>query len=331
MNIPSTEAPLILVVGSPRSGTTWLGKIFDSHPETFYRNEPESEMKLEELQPPTDDEARKRNQRTLHNYLEHLPRMHSTNVAGSLPIFRKQYESYVGYQMRRACIGSAKYASTYISRFPIPRLMSNDQIRRLRTVWKSLPALRQCDTFLDAMPPVNVVHIVRHPGGALASRLRGQKNGHMAPLEQKQWQTESVQQMLDTEAAEGIRVTSEELKTLSPSAVYVLLWALSNSKAMKDIEHKPGCLTIRYEDLCANPVDTSKKLFAHVGLPWHDQAESFLSQSTSHDSTRYYSVFKNPERAANRWREELPETEQQMIAELVGNNPAGRLFFSDDG
>jgi hypothetical protein len=32
----------ILVFGLPRSGTTWLGKIFDSHPETLYRHEPDS-------------------------------------------------------------------------------------------------------------------------------------------------------------------------------------------------------------------------------------------------------------------------------------------------
>ena len=31
-----------LVFGLPRSGTTWLGKIFDSHPMTLYRHEPDS-------------------------------------------------------------------------------------------------------------------------------------------------------------------------------------------------------------------------------------------------------------------------------------------------
>ncbi len=33
---------LVLVFGMPRSGTTWLGKIFDSHPETLYRHEPDA-------------------------------------------------------------------------------------------------------------------------------------------------------------------------------------------------------------------------------------------------------------------------------------------------
>lgn len=29
----------ILLFGLPRSGTTWLGKLFDSHPDTLYRHE----------------------------------------------------------------------------------------------------------------------------------------------------------------------------------------------------------------------------------------------------------------------------------------------------
>src|SRR5580692_5237881 len=32
---------VILILGSPRSGTTWLAKIFDSHPDILYRHEPD--------------------------------------------------------------------------------------------------------------------------------------------------------------------------------------------------------------------------------------------------------------------------------------------------
>ncbi len=38
---PSALAAPILVVGAPRSGTTWLAKIIDSHPDVLYRHEPD--------------------------------------------------------------------------------------------------------------------------------------------------------------------------------------------------------------------------------------------------------------------------------------------------
>ena len=36
----------LLLFGLPRSGTTWLGKIFDSHPDTLYWHEPDSVWRL---------------------------------------------------------------------------------------------------------------------------------------------------------------------------------------------------------------------------------------------------------------------------------------------
>ena len=30
---------LVMVLGAPRSGTSWVGKIFDSHPDVLYRRE----------------------------------------------------------------------------------------------------------------------------------------------------------------------------------------------------------------------------------------------------------------------------------------------------
>ena len=40
---------MILITGMGRSGTTWLGKIFDSFPETRFISEPESEVRMDEI------------------------------------------------------------------------------------------------------------------------------------------------------------------------------------------------------------------------------------------------------------------------------------------
>jgi hypothetical protein len=68
----------ILILGSPRSGTTWLAKIFDSHPDILYRHEPD------ELTPPTPG----------LNPTEQLRawlRQRGKSVAAKRPYFRKSW------------------------------------------------------------------------------------------------------------------------------------------------------------------------------------------------------------------------------------------------
>lgn len=36
---------ILLIFGIPRSGTTWLGKLFDSHPDIVYLHEPDSQFR----------------------------------------------------------------------------------------------------------------------------------------------------------------------------------------------------------------------------------------------------------------------------------------------
>ncbi len=40
---------LLLLFRMSRSGTTWLGKILDSHPDVLYIHEPDSEIKIKSV------------------------------------------------------------------------------------------------------------------------------------------------------------------------------------------------------------------------------------------------------------------------------------------
>lgn len=40
-------ARLLLLLSAPRSGSTWLGKIFDSHPDILYKHEPDTVLRIE--------------------------------------------------------------------------------------------------------------------------------------------------------------------------------------------------------------------------------------------------------------------------------------------
>ena len=90
-DIPSER--IVLLLGAPRSGTSWLGKIFDSHPDVLYRHEPDTVLRTWEL-----PWMCRRDEVHLHVdqariYLRQLIATATLKTAGSLPMFPKRYRA----------------------------------------------------------------------------------------------------------------------------------------------------------------------------------------------------------------------------------------------
>ena len=87
------EDGTILVFGMPRSGTTWLGKIFDSHTQTLYRHEPDSWRRLSTipLMPSMKDASQYAEDIQVFN--AGLSGIRAAKVCAKQPLFRKQYMS----------------------------------------------------------------------------------------------------------------------------------------------------------------------------------------------------------------------------------------------
>src|SRR5580692_7916394 len=101
-DIPS--ARVVLLLGAPRSGTSWLAKIFDSHPDVLYRHEPDTVVRTWDLpwMCPRDqvdayvDQARV--------YVRQLIETATLKTAGSRPMFAKRFESTPTHLLRAAII-----------------------------------------------------------------------------------------------------------------------------------------------------------------------------------------------------------------------------------
>src|SRR5215469_13402042 len=100
--MPVKTPRYLLLFGMARSGTSWIGKIFDSHPTTLYKHEPDRSMpgipmfpgkeRAEELTAP------------IQNFLALLPKVNRNHVAASLPVFPKMYRSKLGDEVHRASV-----------------------------------------------------------------------------------------------------------------------------------------------------------------------------------------------------------------------------------
>src|SRR5260370_26976372 len=97
MLLPTEPPPLrrgsdpIIILGAPRSGTSWVGKIFDSHPDVLYRHEPDSvlsEPGLPFIIPHNEGACYASIALAL---LDRMLRVPTIKSAGSLPVFSQPY------------------------------------------------------------------------------------------------------------------------------------------------------------------------------------------------------------------------------------------------
>lgn len=321
--------PIIFLFGMPRSGTTWIGKIFDSHPDTLYRHEPDSWGLLNSIPLMAPVELAPEYAPLIRDFCSRLPDMKLTKVAASTPIFPKSYYSFLRYQLFRLNVVAVKAAAKVFGEQALQNLIRDEDMPRIRMVWKSIESLGRLGVVERAMQPSYGIHITRHPCGYVASVLRGESQRRFTGDVSAGEDLGLLALCLDTATARQHGLTLESLKSMHPVERLAWRWVLYNDKAMQDIENEPGCMTLRYEDLCRDPMGIARQLFEFSQLPWNEQTERFVSQSTSRDVGRYYSVVKDPVKASTKWKDELSRADIDRIQSVVAMTRSGTLYQSD--
>lgn len=324
------KRPLILLFGMPRSGTTWIGKIFDSHPQVLYRHEPDSWIKLTDL--PLFEEANRSTDYDayLTRYAEQLEAIHLPQVTTKLPLFRKDYSSAFRFGCYRASVLLSNVISRLKPSLVLPTLNSVSKPKaELHIVWKSIESLGRLGLLARCLPDSKSIHIVRHPCGYIASVLKGEQGEQFVSSARSSEDYDLFAQLLKTENGCSYALTETDLKAMQPVERLAWLWLLVNEKAMQDLHELDNSLVLRYEDLCENPLQKSQELFNFAGLQWNQQTENFVASSTHNSNDGYYSVFKNPKDAANKWRSYLSEDEQCLISKVVNRSKLLTPLYSD--
>jgi hypothetical protein len=304
-------SPPILVIGAPRSGTSWLGAILDSHPQTLLRHEPDTI----DRDPSYGFVADEMDCAAARGHLERLVDCRVLKAAGARPIFPKAYRSAAARGLRAGLIYGFKGAEHYLHRaFRHLRVPDLADRGRPRVVIKSVD-LGRGPVWSHAWPEMPAVVIVRHPCGHVASVLEGQRKGHLParhPLA-----------FADTRYGRQYGISARFLEEQPPAIRTAWRWAVLNDRAL-ELMRAP--LVITYEELCADPVGVSRRVFAHCGLTWHAQSERFIAYSTS-GTGDFFETRRDPKVAAARWRTRFDAAEPVMRA--VRDTRAAGLFDLD--
>lgn len=311
---------LIFLLGASRSGTTWIGKIFDSNPDVLYRHEPDVRLGGGNI-PRICNEPEKYKAEAIH-YIEQLCDVNDARTNSKPPIFSKNYHNIFQEELRKLCIYSLRYGGVVMPKmngWPVPDFIGEADHK---TVIKSVGALGRAGLFSAAAPASRIIQIIRHPCAHVGSVLRGQQLNKLA--------REIPLGFADADVTAHYDLSLARLKSMSLLEQACWRWVILNHKAMQDLEGRANAMTLVYEDLCAAPFEVARKLFEFAGIGWEAQTEAFLAESTQpNGSSEYHNLFRTPLDAANSWRKELTGDEISLITRIVRDTPPGRLFSYD--
>lgn len=314
----------VVIVGSGRSGTTFLAKLLDSHPRVRYRHEPDWARVDTSIPFLPRLDQRERYLRQAGEYLGQLANVRALKVSGKEPFFRKAYRSgprEAAYRFNVAAARLLDKLGVAQKRDTVWDMASRDTADEIVTVIKSVNSVARAPLFAEALPGVRLVHIVRHPAGVIASRLRGAHGGFMDSRVY-------IDSLFDAGYAEEWSLQREEVKDWPIEKQLAFEWMAVNEVVHRSLEGHDGYLCITHEALSRSTEAETRKVFAHVGLEWNDQTARFVqSLTTRSGQSGYFDVQRAPETQIAKWREELTEQQISWIREVVEPSVVGKWFF----
>jgi hypothetical protein len=315
--LPDALASLILVVGAPRSGTTWLAKIIDSHPDVLYRHEPDETL------PGSTSLTGAELQRLLADWVADR----SARSASKQPFFAKSWQPAWALALRTLVAGAVSAAA----RLPAPlnrlaRLDIPDLMRRpaSRVAIKSVRWAEGAAILARTLPASRTIFILRHPCGQVASVMRGHRQGR---FELKTEGTMPFDEAATRPFAAAHGITDRSFPALPDAAKYAWSWRAFNEPAYAALAAQANVHVVLYEALCARPQTQARRILTFAGLEWNAQTESFVARSTLHQANAdYYGIFRDASVAAEVWRKTMSPADQAAVRAVVAASPLARFW-----
>ena len=309
------------IFGTGRSGTTWLGSIVSSHPEISYRFEPFHRLYK------TNTEINKiRDLIRSDTFSEQdLPQVYQAFSPAypeceKPPFFAKKYPLTAGRKIAWPLSRNNPFGAYIFQRLYTPK-------ERPMLIFKEVDYVDVLTQLIEKTG-IPIVYIVRHPCAVVSSVMRGQKNSLM-PSKRR-----SVLRSLLTKHEPALaKKYYDGLDSLQVCQQEALLWLIDVGRALRACKNSSNGLVLIYEQLTQQPLEISTKVFQHFGLDITPESIAFIEESTQSSSSSriksgeiginpYFTVFRDPKVACERWKKEMPQEDQMKVKEVVRDSEA---------
>jgi hypothetical protein len=316
----------IFILGQPRSGTTWLAKVFDTHPGVLYRHEPDIVRRAPEIPglcpfPVANDFVPQ-----AQAWLNDLANTACLGAVGPAPMFWKSYRSQMEERVRQGLVPLLKVAGRIpgMGRFAqsirLPDFVDLESETCQRLIISSVSSLGRAGLLARAAPESRFILMLRHPWGQIESVLRGGAKRGM--------DTGGDPTLTNTVQARRRNLTAEKMMALPQIAQLAWRWVITNEMALEELAGATHFRAVRLFEINSDPLHHLPPLFDFCGLTWSEQTSKFISWSTqgSNNNEGYYSMKRDPAEATWGWRRRLPQSDIDMISDIVFDSVPGRMF-----
>ncbi|HVA45533.1 MAG TPA: class I SAM-dependent methyltransferase [Pirellulales bacterium] len=308
----------VLLAGTARSGTTWLGNILNSSPRSVYSHEPLMRYADGDLQPLLTQI--KTTGRISHDerevVLDHWSRAYF--AVRRPPFFKKEYSAWPAQAPWAAWLTVRGVGRGYRA---FQYLFSPADHVRYDLVVKQGGLSVHGPNFVRALVPDALVVILRHPCEVIASVRRGQRLGLMRNHNRERWFDDHLA------LAEEFGYGRREVEAMSDAEFEALDWLIENSIYQRLVDDHPNAQLVVYRDLFRDPKGVTETLFEALGWEVTKQTRRFLRDTTTRQTSRltslvtashsYFSVYRPGKESIDAWRHELSRREQEEILEVA--------------
>ena len=307
---PTSRRPLLLA-GIPRCGSTWTMRTLGTDPSILMVNEPDNEGRqptaiwakgdlgrFPTLEHGQDDERYRRlwtwaldGAPTNRRLLGAGKLLHGTSAESRAEFFQGRRSP----RMQLAGLLGAPPRSGPVAELAKRRLL-------VKTVHTPLALDWLTGTF-----DLDVVVLFRHPGNVLSSWRSLQLTDQFARVED----LPSVRRRIDS--------GSIPPRGSGPVERTVWLIGLLTLALEEEVAKHPDWIVRTHEELCRNPQDAFRRLFAEVDLPWTDGVEQFLVANDRPGEG--FVVTRVASDAPEAWKTRLDAEEITTMQQVLGRFP----------
>jgi hypothetical protein len=248
----------ILVTGSPRSGTTWLGQMIASHPSVVYVWEPFNYYNRPYYAP-------------MHCWFQHVTAEQEASFRKYLrPLLEFRYpwlEAVLERRTARRFVGATQRTVTaWWQRLTGCRPLMKDPIALFSAEW------------LARTYGMDVIVLIRHPAAFVSSLKRLNWRYRFHNFVQ---QPELLNGLLRPFAEQILAHHRVEQSLIDDG---ILLWRVVHHVIRHYQQHHPDWIFLRHEDISQHPLEEFARIFERIGLPMTPEVRCAIEAHSSEDN-----------------------------------------------